>query len=365
MKLWAYVLLFSGISFCAGGAVLFERVVFAQGDNGYNTYRIPALYETKSGVLLAIAEGRRNGHRDSGDIDIVLRRSFDGGLTWADMQVVWDDGLNTYGNPTVVQDQSNGRIWLFITHNLGQDTQAAIEKGASKGVRTVWSRYSDDDGVTWSTPVNRFDEVQPPNVRWDATGPGRGIQLKTGLKAGRLIIPANGRSIYSDDHGLTWKQSERLQRGSSESQVVELSDGTLLRNDRRVGSMKGRAFTKSHDQGDTWPGTVYREDLPCPKCMGSTIAVADGKADGKQLLFFSNPCIDQGDFRRRSNMTVQVSADDGATWQIKETIYPGASAYSCLSPVGAEHVGLLYENGESNLTGPELYRRITFAKFAK
>lgn len=357
-SIWKLILLFP--VFVHGTALFEDKVVFAQWDNGYSTYRIPVLYETMSGTLLAFAEGRRNDYRDRGDIDIVLRRSLDGGTTWSPLQVVWDDELNTCGNPTVVQDRSNGRIWLFATHNLGHDSQTAISRGQSEGVRTIWSCYSDDDGVSWSDPVNRFDEVQPKDTRWDATGPGRGIQLRKGEHAGRLIIPVNGRCVYSDDHGQTWQQSEWLPKGSSESQIVELFDGRLLRNDRRVQAPKGRAFSWSDDGGETWDGISYREDLPDPRCMGSTIALHGGK-----LLVFSNPSMEGNDSSSRYNMSVQYSLDGGDTWRGKKTIFDGASAYSCLSPIGTNWVGLLYENGDSSSSGPELYRKITFVKFSE
>ena len=202
--------LVAGLLLLAGSRALSSTNLFTSGQNGYNTYRIPALYETTNGVLLAFCEGRKNSSSDTGDIDTLLRRSFDGGLTWTAQQVVWSDGANTCGNPTVVQDRTNGRTWLFLTWNNGQDTQAAIQAGTSIDVRKVYSCFSDDSGVTWSAPVSRFGEVQPPTTRWDATGPGRGIQIVSGSYPGRLIIPANGRNIQSDDHGLTWSQSTWL-----------------------------------------------------------------------------------------------------------------------------------------------------------
>jgi hypothetical protein len=339
--------------------VLLEKVLFQKYDNGYNAYRIPALYYTDNGVLLAFAEARKNSPSDTGDIDTVLRRSLDGGITWLPMQMVWDDGPNTCGNPTIVQDDTNGRLWLFLTHNLGQDTQAEIQDGTSDGVRTIWSCYSDDDGAAWSTPVNRFSQVQPSTIRWDATGPGRGIQLQNGIRAGRLIIPANGRNIHSDDNGLTWQQSTWLPSGSSESQIVELQHGTLLRNDRastKYKDLNARVLCFSYNQGSNWTSLQLRTDLTCPICQGSMIAVPEPSGPFGRLLVFSNPSA-----KTRVNMTVQYSYDEGTSWPVKKMIYPDGSAYSCLTPIGDDHLGLLYENGDSS----QLYRRITFAKFSR
>ncbi len=341
--------------------VLFEKVVFQRYDNGYNTYRIPALYETQNGVLLAFAEGRVNGTSDTGNIDTVLRRSFDGGVTWQPMQVVWSDGTNTCGNPTVVQDGSNGRIWMFMTHNLGQDSQSEIADGTSDGVRTIWSCYSDNDGATWSAPVNRFSQVQPSTTRWDATGPGRGLQLAQGTKAGRLIIPAIGRNIQSDNNGTTWTQSASLPGGSSEAQVVEIQGGTLFRNDRAVSNkeLNRRALCRSYNQGLSWTALDFNNSLTCPICQASTIALPDSSTIYGRMLVFANPSA-----TTRINMSVQYSYNDGANWTVKKMIYPAGSAYCCLSPVGAG-IGLLYENGDAASPATSLYKRITFAKFSR
>src|SRR5215510_7526783 len=129
-----------------------QTPVFVSGQEGYHTYRIPSLLVTKKGTLLAFCEGRKRGRGDAGDIDLLLKRSFDGGKTWAKMQPIWDDGKNTCGNPCPVVDAKTGTIWLLLTHNLGTDTQRMIEAGTSKGTRTVWVCKSDDDGATWTKP---------------------------------------------------------------------------------------------------------------------------------------------------------------------------------------------------------------------
>src|SRR5262249_18625460 len=154
---------------------------------------------------------RRNGGSDSGDIDLLLKRSFDGGKTWGKAQVVWDDGGNTCGNPCPVLDARTGTIWLLLTHNLGTDTEAMIVSGTSKGTPTVWVTRSDDDGVTWARPVEITTDVKRPNWTWCATGPGVGIQLRSG----RLVVPCDNQVagskvqqshvLLSDDGGRSWR----------------------------------------------------------------------------------------------------------------------------------------------------------------
>lgn len=331
--------------------------LYVSGTEGYHTFRIPALLTTRSGTLLAFAEGRKNSASDTGDIDIVLKRSFDGGATWEPLQIVCDLGVDTCGNPTPVQDESNGRIWLFMNHNYGEDTIEQINNGTSRGVRTVWSAYSDDDGATWSEPVNRFEEVQHPNTRWDATGPGNGIQLKHGPHAGRLVIPAIGRNIQSDDHGLTWYESTRINADTNEATVVELSDGTIMRNDRLSSNreIRRRAISTSADQGATWSQVYYDPVLIDPICQGSIIRYKPAdNSEGDQTILFSNAAHEN----IRENMTVRISDDDGSTWSLSKTVYSGPSAYSSLAVLDDGSIGLLHEGG---VYGP--YEKIMFTTF--
>jgi len=332
--------------------------VYRSGTEGYHTFRIPAVIVSPQGDLLAFAEGRRYSRSDTGDIDLVLKRSTDNGITWSPLQVVWNGGgPHTAGNPTPVVDETTGRIWLFMTHNLGQDTQDEIQKGTSDGVRTIWATYSDDDGYTWAEPTNLFAVTQDPTTRWDATGPGVGIQLRLGEKRGRLIIPAIGRAIYSDDHGVTWRQGQKF-GGTSESQIVELTDGRLLRNDRAVARLvpNRRPISYSTDQGLTWGSTRYAPELVESYVQASTIRYepADSLSPYRKILLFSNPAH----ATTRVNMTVKVSLDEGETWTIAKTIHPGPSAYSCLVRLPDGTIGLLFEGG---IDGP--YEYIYFTRF--
>src|SRR5262245_35179900 len=147
-----------------------QTPLFVSGKEGYHTFRIPSLVLTPKGTLLAFCEGRKKGTGDAGDIDLVLKRSTDGGATWKPPQVVWDDGPNTVGNPCPVVDAATGTVWLLLTHNLGKDTERAIRAGTSKGTRTVWVTKSTDDGATWSKPAEITKDVKDPKWTWYATG---------------------------------------------------------------------------------------------------------------------------------------------------------------------------------------------------
>ena len=88
--------------------------VFTEGEAGYAGFRIPVVIRTDDGALIAFAEARRHDKRDSGDIDLVMRRSEDDGRTWGPITTVWDDGGNTCGNPAPAV-LGSGRIVMLAT----------------------------------------------------------------------------------------------------------------------------------------------------------------------------------------------------------------------------------------------------------
>jgi sialidase-1 len=335
--------------------------VFESGKDGYNTYRIPSIILTPKGTLIAVAEGRKNSRSDTGDIDLVMKRSFDGGQTWSAMQVIGDNGENTFGNPTQVVDRKTGTVWLLSTHNPGKTKESEIVDGQGEGGRTVWAMNSTDDGATWSKPVEITASVKDKNWGWYATGPGNGIQLKSG----RLVIPANhsvlgkrnSRShvFYSDDHGATWKLGGIAGEGTNESQVVERADGTLLlnmRNHRQHPQIYVRAVVTSKDGGKTWSKVTHDPMLLEPICQASIIRF--DRKDQKGVLLFSNPAS-----LKREKLTVRASFDGGQTWTLARQINAKGSAYSNLVALPDDQVGNLYEYSDQ-----QPYEKIVFAKFS-
>lgn len=346
---------------CRADEPLTHAPVFTAGDGGYHTYRIPSLIVTAKGTLLAFCEGRKKGTSDAGDIDLVLRRSLDGGQSWQPMQVVWDDGANTCGNPCPVVERESGTIWLLLTHNLGEDKEPAIIDGTSKGSRTVWVSKSTDDGLTWDKPVEITKNIKQPDWTWYATGPGVGIQTaaKNQTHSGRLVIPCDNKVlgtkarqshvIYSDDKGATWKLGGVVGPNCNESQIAELPSGELVLNMRSYEANKLRLIARSTDGGLTFTKPVEDKTLIEPVCQASLLRYPGDEP----LLLFSNPAS-----TRREKLTVRLSRDGGQTWPAARLLHAGPAAYSCLAVLPNQSIACLYERGEK-----KPYEEITLARF--
>ncbi|MFE5887810.1 exo-alpha-sialidase [Streptomyces sp. NPDC056462] len=340
-----------------------QQVLFkASQDPGYACFRIPAIVKSKDGTLLAFAEGRVLNCGDAADIDIVLKRSTDGGRTWGPLQVVNEGAGDTHGNPAPIVDRETGRILLAETYNTGRTDSGSCTVPCD---RTPHLQYSDDDGATWSAPRDLSDQILPEEWNsWYATGPVHGIQLTKGKHAGRLVFGVNTETwdgsrvsanhaalIVSDDGGNTWKVGATdswpisaadgtYRQKPSEVTLTERTDGTILISGREQdGTDLGhRSQTYSQDGGTTFTGP-FRDlpDLYTPQVQGATLRL------GNRLLL-SAP----GDPDRRRTMMVRSSYDGGATWDSADrgkVVTTDWSGYSDMVDVDASTVGLMYEGG--------------------
>jgi sialidase-1 len=362
---WILAACFATLALRAAPAV--EQIdVFVSGQDGYHTYRIPSVLRAKNGDLLAFCEGRKNGGGDAGDIDLLMKRSTDGGRTWSAQRVLWNDADNTCGNPCPVLDEATGTIWLFSTHNLGSDHEKDIVARTVRGSRSVWVLNSTDHGATWSKPVEVTSTTKDPSWTWYATGPGIGIQIKHGPHAGRLVIPCDyndndpadpkkarkgSHAIFSDDHGKTWKLGGTITPDMNECQVAELFDdrGTLLMDMRSYQGRSRRAQSTSVDGGTTWTAPQDAPVLVEPVCQASLL-----RHETAKLLLFSNPAHP----KQRVNLTVRASADNARTWRDVLVLHAGPAAYSSLVELSATEAACFYERGEKRP-----YEKITFARF--
>jgi sialidase-1 len=337
-------------------------VPFTANAGGYTAYRIPALTIAPDGALLAFAEGRKNSVGDSGEIDIVCRRSTDGGTTWGPQAIVTSHGPNTAGNPCIVTDPESGDLVLLSCGNAGTAIEADILKGVA--TRQVYVQRSANSGATWTTPVDITAQVKTSWMRWYATGPGRGVAVSQGAHAGRLVIPANhtrapatgssdtgaepkyagGHDLISDDGGTTWRIGFTSSNptgaiNENEAAVAELPSGLLYFNCRdQGGTVPGnRADAYSADGGASLQ-SAYRAQgtIVTPAVQGSLLQVPGGP------LLYAGPEHPDG----RIAMAIRRSDDGGRTWWTCRRISGLHAAYSSMALVDATTVGLLYETGD-------------------
>lgn len=342
-----------------------DKYLFKSGTEGYNTFRIPAIVTTAQGTILAFAEGRKHGSSDTGDIDLVLKRSEDNGKTWSNLAVIWDDGDNVCGNPAPVVDKITGTIYLLSTWNLGSDHESEIIKLSSEDTRRVFVLSSTDDGKTWAEAKEITPSVKLDNWTWYATGPCHGIQLKRGEHNGRLIIPCDhiesgtnkyySHIIFSDDHGKTWQLGGTTPQDQvNECTIAELSDGNLMLNMRNYDrTQKSRKISISRDGGMTW-GDIYPDKILIePICQASLLDYTFAET-GKKGLIFLNPADEDA----RRNMTLRLSYDDGVTWPKSKVLFSGPAAYSDLTVLPNGNVGCFYEAGILNPYQGIIYEEI-------
>lgn len=343
-----------------------QTELFVSGQGSYHTYRIPALVVTGAGTVLAFCEGRRNSSSDSGQIDLLLRRSDDGGSTWGPVRVIVSEADMTCGNPCPVVDESSGHILLPFCKNLAAGPESMITEG--KAPRTVWLTRSTDDGLSWAPPEEITATTKDPSWTWYATGPTHGIQLQSG----RLVVPCDhmvgvhfdrtkdpyhSHVILSDDGGASWRIGGIVDEGTNECAVIETADDSLYINCRNYRGDKRRASARSSDGGDSFASRLWEDDMPEPICQGSLISLpgADGKPSDRAL--FANPA--SSDARR--DLTLRYSCDGGRTWQALRSLYEGPAAYSDLAVTADGTVLCLYERGAEAAYETLTIARLTLA----
>ncbi|WP_372652801.1 exo-alpha-sialidase [Draconibacterium sp.] len=358
--------------------IRFGNIVRQQGQDNCDTYRIPGLVTTANGTLIAVYDARYNNSKDlQEDIDIAMNRSTDGGQTWEPMKVIMDMGewggrsqrLNGIGDPCVLYDNKTNTLWVAALWMSGGSEKDMLWWASQPGMKPeVTGQFmlakSTDDGLTWSDPMNITEQIKNPAWQLLLQGPGRGICMENGT----LVFPAQFKAntgekaidggqftchstiVYSKDQGATWNIGTGAKTNTTEAQVVELPDGSLMlnmrddRNRKDKGDTNGRAVAATSDLGKTWerhPSSNHA--LPESNCMASIISaevILNGSI--KNVLFFSNP----NNKYERKNMTIKASLDNGLTWPEElqiELNENGGYGYSCLTMVDNETIGILYE----------------------
>jgi sialidase-1 len=395
----ACVLLLIGLvltfgQFSQAAEPLYETVrVFPVAPKNRPNYRIPAILQAPDGDLLIFAEKRNDGIGDVGNHDIVLKRSRDSGRTWSAEQVVLDDEDRLCTDITVGLDHTTGKIWLFFLRDKKKFAYL----------------ISSDSGTTWQGPVSVHEQVTRPEwdklagksedtptqqdgrmAMWEkgwvqryGIGPGNAIvQLRSGAKAGRIIVPARHRedvgrgrlrsfshAFFSDDHGATWTLGGTIGLNTSECQLVELADGQVMVIARNESSEDApdnlrHLVAISRDGGENWGPVRRAEELITPRCHGSTERLSVAPQQDRNRLLFSSPA---SPFRQaehpygRYNLTIRLSYDEGDTWTAGKTIWPHPGSYSDMVVLDDMTIGYVYERGDKGTT--HYWDEVHFARF--
>jgi sialidase-1 len=388
----AFVCLAFSQAVCAAEPRLERADLFVAETAGYKLYRIPGIVVTARGTVLAYCEARRTGKSDWDTIDIMLRRSTDGGSTWSEQQKIADvPGLKTknpvalekklantddvtYNNPVAFADRNGSVHFLFCLEYA----------------RCFYLR-SDDDGKTFSPPVEitaTFEQFRS-DYPWKviATGPAHGIQLKTG----RLVVPVwmstgtGGHAhrpsvvatVYSDDHGKTWQRGAIAVPNTdtwifpNETVIVELADGRVMLNARSESKEHRRLITVSPDGATDWTPPRFDPALLEPICMGSIVRLSQQPASDKNRILFVNPDNlsradgkeEPGKTRDRKNVSVKISYDEGQTWPVTKALEPAYSGYSDVAVLPDGTILCLYESGSVDGKNHYLTRALVLARF--
>lgn len=349
---------------------VFETVatVFDPGTK-YATMRIPALVCSKKGTLLAFCEAR-TAMGDYAEMDLVMRRSTDGGRTWGETMVIAPrEAKRPTSNCTPIVDADGRTIHLLY----------------QRGYSNCYYIRSVDDGKTWSAPTEityAFEKFRPEyNWKVLAPGPGHAIQLRLGKHHGRLVVPvwlcepnpnipggvhrpSCAATIFSDDFGKTWQRGDIVAnhgdrvgadtlRNPSEHVAVELTDGRVMLNIRNESAPNRRLIAYSADGATGWTKS-FDDELFDPICMASLIRVSGLKKGEKTQVVFVNPDskadperLNKMGARKRQNLTAKVSFDDGQTWPVEKVLDPGKAGYSDLAVGPDGMMYCLYETNES------------------
>jgi hypothetical protein len=341
--------------------LLANTLLFAPGDAGSVSYRIPAIITAADGSLVTVTDKRWNNSADlKNKIDLVVRRSTDNGQSWSAPPLTISNfgSPNGTGDAALVLDKvvNPGTLLCLFAANVGF--------GASTPTVPINIQYckSTDNGQTWSLPADITNQVygagcsNPISKTWYGAFVASGRMHQ--LRSGRIIAVLDVRqtsggtqdnfTMHSDDGGSTWvaETSDATTHGiaaagqANEAKLVQLDNGNLMMSTRHA---PNQLMSISTNAGVKWGTATSNAQLVEPSCNGDFIrytSTVDGYNKSRLLQSIPN------NSGTRKDVSVFISYDEGATWNTSRSIYPQASAYSSLTILPDGTIGIYYENGE-------------------
>lgn len=367
--------------------------LFEAGKEGYGQFRIPGIVVTKNGVVLAYCEARRAASTDWGQIDVMLRRSTDGGLTWSPMKKIVELDGKFERNPAAVAQKlgKEGEITVNNPIAITDPRPGVVHFLYCVEYNRAFYMRSADDGLSFSKPVEITAAVEKlrPSYDWQsiAVGPGHGLRLQNGRllaaiwlstgKGGHAHRPSIVSTIYSDDDGQSWQMGEVVANETkplvnpNESVLLELADGRVQINSRSESPEHRRAVAISPDGSTRWSQPKFHDQLLEPICMANIVRWTtdkDTKAGGKNRIVFSNPHnleranAKPGQGRDRKNLSLKLSYDEGETWPINKTLEAGSSGYSDLAIAADGTLLCFYERATVDAASKKRTAFLTLAR---
>jgi sialidase-1 len=332
---------------------------------------------TKRGTLLAYCGARKDLSKgDWSPADVLLRRSTDGGRTWEPSRMIAGNGKDLTDNVVAIADRQTGAVHILYQKNYLR----------------VFEIDSNNDGRTFTAErdITAVFDAFKSEYDWNIATPGtgHGIQLRNGRLIASIWIakgevhpdgtrahaPAAMATIYSDDHGRTWKRGAIIARDSeqikspNETVATQLPDGKVMVNIRSGGTDHLRAVSVSEDGISGWSPLHFDPQLFDPTCDAGLLT-ASASAGARPVVYFSNPdsrdvpgALDRK-WRVRENLTVKVSEDNGQSWSHERVIDPGITGYSDLASKDATLL-VIYESG-SQLGSQTKPDHLTVARVSK
>lgn len=335
---------------------------------GYHCHRIPALTQAPNGWILAAWDGRPNNCADAPQANSIISRiSKDGGKSWSKPITIaaGQPAAPKYGysDPSFVTDRETGKIFIFFVKSYDSGIAGSALGTDPNNRKVIHSAVAEsaDNGETWSQPkVITADITNEPDREYGRfAASGEGIQLRYGKYKGRLVqqfsinyagsgLDMKAVSVYSDDHGATWKAGKPFGTKMDENKVVELSDGKLMVNSRASDGNTARKVAYSSDGGETYTDAVVNPDLIDPRNNASIIRAYPNAPENSRcakILLFSNAASTNG----RKNGKIRISFNDGRMWTTGKVFEAGAMSYSTMTPLAESgKYAMLYEtNGTS------------------